>query len=249
MALDIIDVRHLLPTGPGGAGRFEDKRGAVVHYSGGPVNQSGDTLTILRSYAYHHLGPYLREGGIAYHYDVGTDARVRLCRDERAVLWHCSAWPHNATHTAVHVMLGGSQRATEAQLTALDSLLAHLQARDGFGAAELLGHQEVSESSCPGTLMEWVYAYRSGGRSRPMADGFYFKETETFVGGAFWQYWQRHGGLPLFGYPISPERQEDGRTVQYFERARFEYFPEHAGTPYEVQLGHLGREALAARDG
>jgi hypothetical protein len=35
--------------------------------------------------------------------------------------------------------------------------------------------------------------------------------------------------------------------VQYFERARFELHPENAGTPYEILLGHLGREALAAR--
>jgi hypothetical protein len=32
--------------------------------------------------------------------------------------------------------------------------------------------------------------------------------------------------------------------VQHFQRARFEYHPEHAGTPYEVQLGLLGDEAL-----
>ncbi|HET8630995.1 MAG TPA: hypothetical protein VFL91_26545 [Thermomicrobiales bacterium] len=36
----------------------------------------------------------------------------------------------------------------------------------------------------------------------------------------------------------------NGQTyrVQYFERARFEYHPENAGTPYEVLLGLLGRE-------
>jgi hypothetical protein len=32
--------------------------------------------------------------------------------------------------------------------------------------------------------------------------------------------------------------------VQYFQRARFEYHPEHAGTPYEVQLGLLGDQLL-----
>jgi len=38
----------------------------------------------------------------------------------------------------------------------------------------------------------------------------------------------------------------DGKeyTVQYFERARFEFHPEAAGTPYEVQLGLLGAQAL-----
>ena len=33
--------------------------------------------------------------------------------------------------------------------------------------------------------------------------------------------------------------------TQYFERARFEYHPENAGTPYEVLLGQFGRRILA----
>jgi len=36
-------------------------------------------------------------------------------------------------------------------------------------------------------------------------------------------------------------------TVQYFERARFEWHPDKRGTPYEFLLGHLGREILIAR--
>jgi hypothetical protein len=36
--------------------------------------------------------------------------------------------------------------------------------------------------------------------------------------------------------------QENGRPVQYFERNRFEYHAENAGTRYEVLLGLLGRQ-------
>ena len=43
---------------------------------------------------------------------------------------------------------------------------------------------------------------------------------------------------PLDGQPY---------TVQYFERARFEYHPENAGSPYEMLLGQFGTEMLAAR--
>ncbi len=72
------------------------------------------------------------------------------------------------------------------------------------------------------------------------------------LSGLFLSYWQRHGGLPIFGYPISEPFYEvsptDGQTylVQYFERNRFEYHPELAGTPYEVLLGLLGSEYLAS---
>lgn len=74
----------------------------------------------------------------------------------------------------------------------------------------------------------------------------YFPETEHGVGGRFLRFWEENGGLTIFGYPISEEVQEllpDGQiyTVQYFERARLEYHPQHAGTPYEVQIGLLGR--------
>lgn len=70
--------------------------------------------------------------------------------------------------------------------------------------------------------------------------GYWFVETGHTLQNGFQQYWRRYGGLQVFGFPISQEFTEDGRTVQYFERARFEWWPEHAGTVYEVQLGHLG---------
>jgi hypothetical protein len=78
----------------------------------------------------------------------------------------------------------------------------------------------------------------------------FFAASGHTLGGAFRWFWQTRGGLPVFGYPISEEFVElnpfDGREylVQYFERARFEYHPEHAGTDQEVQLAHLGRQLL-----
>lgn len=73
----------------------------------------------------------------------------------------------------------------------------------------------------------------------------FFPETGHGVGGAFLRFYDANGGLGVFGLPISEEFDEvlpDGRAyrVQYFERARMEYHPEHAGTPFEVQLGLLG---------
>ncbi len=73
-----------------------------------------------------------------------------------------------------------------------------------------------------------------------------FPETGQTIGGLFRTYWEAHGGLAQQGYPISNEFTEvsalDGqsRTVQYFQRAVFEYHPEYAGTPYAVLLAQLG---------
>jgi hypothetical protein len=66
------------------------------------------------------------------------------------------------------------------------------------------------------------------------------------VEGRIAQFWAAQGGLPVFGYPLGPAGQEGGRTVQLFERARLELHPENA-PPYDVLLGRLGADALAAR--
>ena len=79
----------------------------------------------------------------------------------------------------------------------------------------------------------------------------YFPATEHNLSSGFLDYWQANGGLPQFGYPLSEvitETLEDGKQyqVQYFERARFEYHPEHPA-PYDVLLGQFGRRILAGR--
>jgi spore germination protein len=85
------------------------------------------------------------------------------------------------------------------------------------------------------------------------SDRIYFPETGHTLAYGFKTYWERNGGLARFGYPRTEEFTEYdpmvGRsfTVQYFERARFEYHPEHRGTQFEVLLGHMGRWALAQR--
>ncbi len=68
----------------------------------------------------------------------------------------------------------------------------------------------------------------------------------------FQGFWSGNGGLYQFGYPLAAaqaERAADGREylTQYFERARFEYHPEQAGTKYDVLLGLLGNEVTAPR--
>ena|GEM_PF-548052 len=72
----------------------------------------------------------------------------------------------------------------------------------------------------------------------------FFNETSHNLCGGFAAFWEEYGGLAVFGYPITEEFQVGDRTVQYFERARFEW---HSGAwpeRYDVLLGRLGAEAL-----
>src|SRR5207253_3680714 len=60
----------------------------------------------------------------------------------------------------------------------------------------------------------------------------YFPVVGHTLPGGFRDYWQAHGGLAQFGYPLTEEFAEKSPTngrlyvTQYFERARFEWHPE-----------------------
>jgi hypothetical protein len=100
-------------------------------------------------------------------------------------------------------------------------------------------------------LLAAAGGFRGGERSYAAPNfvvpaGLYFEATGQYVEGKFLDYWQEHGGLPVFGYPLTPVFHENGYMVQYFERTRFEQHPENAGTPYEVLLGQLGKDRLKA---
>jgi poly-gamma-glutamate capsule biosynthesis protein CapA/YwtB (metallophosphatase superfamily) len=76
---------------------------------------------------------------------------------------------------------------------------------------------------------------------------------EALTNVAFKEFYQKYGGVVVFGYPISQELNEEDsishqkRNVQYFERARFEEVSgasaaSNSDPLYKVQLGLLGRE-------
>src|SRR5687767_9649791 len=76
-----------------------------------------------------------------------------------------------------------------------------------------------------------------------------FQETNQCISGRFLEYWEQNGGLAVFGYPVTPARDElnwdTGQTylTQWFERNRFELHPENQA-PYDVLLGRLGDDGL-----
>ncbi|HEY1015852.1 MAG TPA: NHL repeat-containing protein [Herpetosiphonaceae bacterium] len=76
-----------------------------------------------------------------------------------------------------------------------------------------------------------------------------FAETGQCVSGRFLEYWEQNGGLPVFGFPITPvtevANRETGQShpTQWFERNRFELHAENA-KPFDVLLGRLGDDRL-----
>jgi hypothetical protein len=57
---------------------------------------------------------------------------------------------------------------------------------------------------------------------------------------AFLDFFDKYGGEAIFGQPISGFEYLDGRIVQYFERARFDWYPEYE-EGHKVVLADLGR--------
>ncbi len=90
---------------------------------------------------------------------------------------------------------------------------------------------------------EWLTKYPYKSYSLPVdVPAKYFPDTGQFVRTAFLDFYDRQGGLEMFGEPISPViTNDDGIPVQYFQRARFEYHAELAPGA-QVTLGKLGKE-------
>ncbi|NTW03949.1 MAG: hypothetical protein HGA19_22195, partial [Oscillochloris sp.] len=73
-----------------------------------------------------------------------------------------------------------------------------------------------------------------------------FNETGYCVSGAILEYWERNGGLAIFGYPISDESIEPiegtwSGPIQWFERDRLE---DHNNEGKGVLAGRLGANYL-----
>lgn len=68
----------------------------------------------------------------------------------------------------------------------------------------------------------------------------YFAETGHTVCFSFLDFYRSHGGVDVFGYPITEWFVEpDGRIVQYFQHVKMEWHPENTASQ-RTQLGMVG---------
>lgn len=80
--------------------------------------------------------------------------------------------------------------------------------------------------------------------AEPLAGCEFHEATSHNVCAPFDAYWRENGGLEIFGYPISEPFEQDGATVQYFERARMEWRPGAWPENNDILLGRLGAELV-----
>jgi hypothetical protein len=91
--------------------------------------------------------------------------------------------------------------------------------------------------------MNWDQPRRTQTQVQSGPNCHYFPETGHAACDAFLDYFRDHGGLDVFGYPISEQYIDRDRIVQAFQRARMEWHPEKPASQ-RVQLTLIGRIAF-----
>lgn len=266
----MVDLRGELQRNPsGGPNRrrsLDSVRGLVVHFNGPDVSATDDRKFIVDVIApYHCQKDFSRAGdgsaigdGIMYHVGITRTGEVLLQRDFEDVLWHCGDTEWNERSLSVLVPIGINQRATDAQLAALGRVVDGWRRFTEDGRDLVKGHQELSPTNCPGSLMaDFVLPYRAGNDAEQQAPAEPGAQPDPWrwdnpFGKEFWilnpfvDWIHTHGGFMATGYVRDGAFIEDGRLVQYFQRYRLEWHPQNA--PEDRVLGALlGQEEYARR--
>lgn len=160
-------------------GTREKDKGVVVHYSGPPTALGRGEVSLFDQVA-NEIDYQMKPGlyspgftvnGMMYHFVVWEDSVYQI-RDEDAKLWHAAdgtaedSWNYSAF--SVHVPIGQGQQASAKTIQTLQEFCDDLLGGMNLGRDRLKGHQEISSTDCPGTLMDdFVRPYRTGGKLGP----------------------------------------------------------------------------------
>lgn len=218
--------------------------------------------------------------GLMYHVEIDQDGKVYFSNDFEDVLWHISGGNYHAI--GVHCILGEGQVPSSAMYYALQGVLDWLcydrPDMPSLTKSHVYGHGECggqygggpawdNSTACPGPdLLRFVRQYRASAvpdnvPAQPAIvlpvltyPGAFVDENGYKVGGAIRMFREAHGGVPIFGLPMSNERPqmlEDGNlyTVQCFERTWLQWDPAggvqvvRLNSMYEALLAQLGKAA------
>ncbi len=205
--------------------------------------------------------------GASSHYVIRSrDGQITQMVREQDIAWHAGNWDYNTWSIGIEheAYIGDKSWYTDVMYRTSAALTRAICRKYGIpmDRQHIIGHNEIPDPDDPGRYggrdnhrdpgpyWNWDYYMQlvnttPATPTGPVPGATYFPETGHNLYGAFRDYWNVSGGLPVFGYPRTEEFAEqnpdDGQvyTVQYFERQRFEWHPQNAA-PYHVLLGRLG---------
>jgi len=109
-------------------------------------------------------------------------------------------------------------------------------------ADELYPGADPPLSAAPRASRAYAFFPTSADRPTGLGHGVSdYAPDGTYLG--FKSFFDAHGGVQTFGYPKEEPKLRDGRWVQRFQAAVFEYHPENQ-PPYRVQLELLGDKII-----
>jgi hypothetical protein len=151
-------------------------------------------------------------------------------------------------------------RLTPAQITASNHLDAWLSEQAGIplDRTHYIGHYQIdniNRSYCPSfdpdewqALLDGASAYGKPDDTLPNTRVFDVPGIGRVpVSAGFLRFYETFGGLDRDGWPLTGEIEEDGLTVQYFERSRFEWHPGAWPERFDTLRGRVGAELLEAK--
>jgi uncharacterized protein (DUF2141 family) len=164
----------------------------------------------------------------------------------------------SASGVKVHLTVVGANASTNSVTTdsngkATFSYTGTVVGTDTINAyADLNGNgsQDTGEPTATATV-NWAASpiFQPAQPVAAKANCAYFPATQHNLCAGFEAYWNNFGGLAIFGMPITEEFQENGFTVQYFERGRYEWHPGEWPARFDVELGRLGSQVLSMKYG
>jgi hypothetical protein len=89
-----------------------------------------------------------------------------------------------------------------------------------------------------------ILALVSTASGQSASGGEAYFDSGFVVRGEFLDFYNRHGGLRTFGYPLTVAFEENGRHVQYFQAGRMELHPDNP-PDRRVMMGTIGEELAA----
>lgn len=218
------------------------------------------------------VGWLTRQGGDAScHYLIREDGgEITQIVKDWDTAWHAGNWPYNlraigieASWASNGIDMGAQPSSglyrTDANLTAFLCVKYAIPP----DRAHIIGHGQIpppNNHTDPGPKWNWTlfmamvaeaYTYYKGGTPitptvpATVPGTQFFPETGFGMGGGFYLYWQKYGGVRTFGFPITGEfkSRETGLTTQVVQRGVLEYHPEN-NLDNQVQGALIGSEWL-----